>query len=328
MAVIDADPEQTAVDPGYRGFLRFCDALGFELQPYMRRIARAAFGPTRELVIVFPKGNYKTTICSLLGLHHLCPDRTPRCRIGAGVRQQAEICLKRMKGFARHDLIRDRLTITYFELRDELGGDLTVLAGAGERLHGTSPSLLIGDEVLELEGLGGDARGDGVDVVETAGLEADHHPTAAPTLDGPLGRLRRRAMAQKHVQRDGVVTESIGAICIGWNGRIADDEDPDDLRLAEAGNPAAYITVQALRKQKLALRPTAWRQFHSVARGVSARSQWLAPAPGPRVRATGRPRTPRSCSVSTSVVAGSLSALVGVSRERSARRGGSRVQGR
>ena len=30
--------------------------------------------------------------------------------------------------------------------------------------------------------------------------------TAAPSLDGRLGRLRRRAMAQKHVRREGVVT--------------------------------------------------------------------------------------------------------------------------
>jgi phage terminase large subunit-like protein len=147
MALAAPERPETRIEPGYRGFLAFCRLVGFDIEPYQRGIARAAFGDARELVVVVPKGNFKTTMCSLLGLHHLLVTPDAEVRIGAGVRRQAEICLKRMKGFARHEAIRDRLTITHFELRDELGGDLTVLAGEGERLHGDSPSLLIGDEV-------------------------------------------------------------------------------------------------------------------------------------------------------------------------------------
>jgi phage terminase large subunit-like protein len=175
--------------------------LGFEPQPYMRRIARVVHGNARAVVVILPKGNYKTTLCSLLGLHHLLVTEDAEVRIGAGVRRQAEVWLKRMKGFARHEAIRDRLTITHFELRDEQGGDLMVVAGEGERLHGDSPSLLIGDEVWK----------DAAEMLETMESSLMKRPdsklilisTAAPSLDGPLGRLRRRAMAQKDVNPEG-----------------------------------------------------------------------------------------------------------------------------
>jgi hypothetical protein len=108
-----AAPERSGarIEPGYRGFLRLCRLLGFDIEPYQRRIARAAFGDTRELVVVVPKGNFKTTMCSLIGLHHLLVTPDAEVRIGAGVRRQAEICRKRMKGFARNEAIRDRITM-------------------------------------------------------------------------------------------------------------------------------------------------------------------------------------------------------------------------
>ena len=47
--------------PGYRGFLDFCRRLDVKLAPFQRTIARAAFGPERELVAVLPRGNAKTS---------------------------------------------------------------------------------------------------------------------------------------------------------------------------------------------------------------------------------------------------------------------------
>jgi hypothetical protein len=140
MSAMAVESVRSAYNAGYRGFLGFCDLVGFELEPYMRRIARVALGPAREVVVVVPKGNFKTTLCSLLGLHHLLVTEDTEVRIGAGVRRQAEICLKRMKGFARHDAICDRITVTHFELRDERGGDLTVLSGEGRGSTATAPA--------------------------------------------------------------------------------------------------------------------------------------------------------------------------------------------
>jgi phage terminase large subunit-like protein len=86
--------------------------------------------------------------------------------------------------------------------------------------------------------------------------------TAAASLEGPLGRLRSRAMAQKDVRRDGVVTESRGDDLHWIEWGLSGDENPDDLRLVKKANPAGYITVAGLRKQKAALPPAAFAQFH------------------------------------------------------------------
>jgi hypothetical protein len=45
----------TAVRPGYRGFLAFADRVGLRLEPFQRRIARAAFGDERELLVLLPR---------------------------------------------------------------------------------------------------------------------------------------------------------------------------------------------------------------------------------------------------------------------------------
>jgi hypothetical protein len=76
--------------------------------------------------------------------------RDAEVRIVAASRRHSEIVLKRMKMFARHDLVADAITITYFELRhEELHGDLMVISAEGGNLHGDSPSLIIGDEVWQ-----------------------------------------------------------------------------------------------------------------------------------------------------------------------------------
>src|SRR5215211_3575374 len=108
MPAIAEKPAEIAIKPGYRGFLAFCEAIGEQLEPFQRRICRAAFSSARKVVAILPKGNFKTTTCALLGLHHLLTVDGAEVRIGAATRRQAEICLRRMKGFARHESIRDR----------------------------------------------------------------------------------------------------------------------------------------------------------------------------------------------------------------------------
>ena len=71
MAVIAPISPETAIRPGLNGFLGFCELIDFPLEPYMRRIARAYFGTAREVVVVLPRGNAKTTLAALIGLHHL-----------------------------------------------------------------------------------------------------------------------------------------------------------------------------------------------------------------------------------------------------------------
>src|SRR5436305_1472841 len=49
-----------------RDFIRFCDEIGFRLEPFQRKIARAALAPERELLVLLPRGNGKTTLMAAI----------------------------------------------------------------------------------------------------------------------------------------------------------------------------------------------------------------------------------------------------------------------
>ena len=59
------------VQPGYRGLAAFCDLIDEPLHPHEKRIARAYFGPAREVCAILPRGNPKTTLAAKIGVHHL-----------------------------------------------------------------------------------------------------------------------------------------------------------------------------------------------------------------------------------------------------------------
>ena len=75
--------------PTYRGFLRFCDAVGYQLAPFQKRIARAHFGAEREAVAILPRGSAKSTLAAHLATHHVLSRRNPGVYVGAGCRDQA-----------------------------------------------------------------------------------------------------------------------------------------------------------------------------------------------------------------------------------------------
>jgi hypothetical protein len=83
VATIAAKRPETAVRPGMKGFLAFCELIGFGTEPYMRRIARAYFGTAREISVVLPRGNGKTTVAALIALHHLLTVKGASIVVGA-----------------------------------------------------------------------------------------------------------------------------------------------------------------------------------------------------------------------------------------------------
>ena len=85
--------------------------------------------------------------------------------------------------------------------------------------------------------------------------------TAAAQLDSPLGRLRARALGQPATTRTGPLVESTDDIhWLEWS--LAEDGDPDDTAAVEACNPAGYLTIPDLQRQRRAVTDTAFRQFH------------------------------------------------------------------
>ena len=86
--------------------------------------------------------------------------------------------------------------------------------------------------------------------------------TAAAQLDYPLGRLRARALAQPTAKRTGSVVEARGDLhWLEWS--VPDDVELDDLAEVKRANPAPWITVADLRRQRGAVPDTAFAQFHA-----------------------------------------------------------------
>ena len=261
---------------GYDGLVKFCEALGEPLAPYMRRIARAYFGPAREVAAILPRGNGKTHLAALLGLWNLLTVPGAEIVIGAPSRRQAEIVLDRMKGFvSRNALLEDRITLRHWQLRhEETGGLLDVVSADGSLAHGFSPTLAIGDEVWAWRERSGMLEAFETGLVKRPGAKVLLISTAAARLDSPLGRMRARAMAQGDVHRRGVVTEAKGDL--HWLEWSLDDEESLTPGQVKKANPAKWITTAALRAQRDALPEPAFAQFHANRWGVGE-GQWLRP---------------------------------------------------
>src|ERR687891_2304899 len=135
-------------------FAAFADRVGLVLEPFQRRIARAAAGPEREFVALLPRGQGKTPLRAAIALHHLIPVEDAAVYCAASSREQARILYEAAAAFARR-LENDHVVVRHLELRwcDRPGEPnvftrhLRVLAADAPRLHGLTPSLAIIDEL-------------------------------------------------------------------------------------------------------------------------------------------------------------------------------------
>ena len=257
----------TTARPGLAGLLDFCELIGEPLAPFQRRIAKAYFGNAREIAAILPRGNSKTSTAALIAVHHLLSVEGAAVTIGAASRDQARIAFERMRGFAQHPAVEDHLVVRHLELRHPDGdGLLRVVPSDGPRVHGLSSTLYIADEVWSWP----DA---GLLEAMTTGLVKRHDSkllaisTAAAQLDSPLGRMRARALAQATTTRKGAVVEAAGdPHWIEWS--LPDEADLDDLRAIKRANPAPWITVADLRRQRAAVPEQAFAQIPRLPLGL------------------------------------------------------------
>ena len=259
--------------PTVRGLYRFARELGVELQPFQRTICRAAFGPEREVAAILPRGNGKTSLAALIATHHLVSVPDASVSLGAASREQAAIAFRAMVELAEHPALEGRIAIRHLALRSEEGGLLRVVSGHGERAHGQTDSLAIGDEtwswsddkLLEAFQTGLVKRPDARLILIS---------TPAGQLDSPLGRLRKRALSGQ-VERKGYMLDAV-APGLRW----VEFGVPDGVRLSaravKRANPAPWISAEALAEQRDRVTPQAWAQFHAGRWGVSE-AAWLPP---------------------------------------------------
>jgi phage terminase large subunit-like protein len=259
---------------GLRGLVELCDRIDEPLHPHEQRVAGAYFGPAREICAILPRGNAKTTLAAKIALHHLLSVPGAAVTIGAASRDQARIAFERMRGFAQHPALEGELVIRHLELRrEDTGGLLRVVPSDGPRVHGLSSTLYIGDEVWAWPADGELLTAMVTGLVKRPDSKLLAISTAAANLDTPLGRLRARALAQPTAKRTGAVVEATGDLhWLEWS--VDDDIDLDDLDAVKAANPAPWITVADLKRQKAAVPDLAFAQFHACRWGQTEGS-WL-----------------------------------------------------
>jgi phage terminase large subunit-like protein len=266
--------------PGYRGFLKFCAAVGWKPHAAHKRIARAHFDAERECIAILPRGSAKSTLAAHLAVHHVLSRAAPGVYIGAASREQARVIGGMVRALSRHQVVAPYVVWRTDALRwaDDPKGPavLNVVASSGDKAHGwPHPTLIIADELW--------AWPDGpvtlLGAMMTSMLKNGECrflgiSTAAHSLDTPLGRLRARALAQPTVSRKGPVLEATGDGLRWVEWSLDEDKDPDDMAAVAACNPLR--TVEEIRQQRPRVTDVEWLQFHCCRWGVST-ARWLPP---------------------------------------------------
>jgi hypothetical protein len=58
------------ISSGYAGFLALCERVGFPIEPFQRRIAKAAFGPEPEFLCLIGRGKGIDSLIAGLNARH------------------------------------------------------------------------------------------------------------------------------------------------------------------------------------------------------------------------------------------------------------------
>ena len=248
-------------------FTRFCRKIEFPLETFQRKIASAAFGPQRELVVLLPRGNGKTSLLAALAVHHLVMVENAACFVAASSRDQASLLHEYAAAFAAHPALEGRLVLRHLEIRNPSGGHLKVLAADAPRLHGLTPSYIVLDEAHA-------AADDAVYIaLRTAMLKRPDCrmvtiSTAGQGADTFLGKLRARALAQPQITRRGAFTDARGPTLRMLEWSVSDDADLDIRASSSGRTPPRGSRLEALRDQREALPDLAFRRYHA--------NQWTA----------------------------------------------------
>jgi phage terminase large subunit-like protein len=273
-------------------FPTFAAHVGLELEPFQVKIAAAIGGRQREVLVLLPRGNGKTTLLGALAVWHLVSTADAMVYCAAASREQARILGHASAQFARA-LNHPRLIVRHDEIRYCPTGKATewtrllkVVASDAPKLHGLTPSLAIVDE------LHAHPKGDVHEAFQTAlikrpGAKLIGISSAGAGADSPLGRLRSRALALPKVVRRRALTDARGRDLRMLEWSLLEDEDPDDLGLVKAANPASWITRRSLRAAREAVPDVSFRRYHCNQWGVGE-GMWLPP--GAWQRCVGEPR--------------------------------------
>ncbi|HKE75086.1 MAG TPA: terminase large subunit [Acidimicrobiales bacterium] len=269
-------------------FARFCTALELEqggpmtLEPFQRRILTDYFAGTRELLVLLPKKNGKTTLLAALALFHLLTTPDAECVVAAASREQAMILFDAAVGFIRRSPGLSRRLKTqggYRQIRNLAdSGRIRVLAADVDTADGVRPTLAAVDELhrhrsAELYGVFRDGLGPRNGQMVTISTAGEHEAS-------PLGRMRAAARQLEHQARKGAYlhVRSNNRAFAMHEWALDDQDDVHDMRVVKHANPARWHTLDLLqeRHDSPSTLPWQWARF-ACGLWVSSQSWWLDP---------------------------------------------------
>jgi phage terminase large subunit-like protein len=127
-------------------FAEFFAMLGYRLEPFQRKIVAEALSPRRELLVLIPRANGKSTLLAAIALWSLLRGRGSQIVVGAASREQAPILFDIAREMAQHSEVAPLVEVTRREIRTS-DGWLKVIAADGPRQYGLIVDLAIVDEL-------------------------------------------------------------------------------------------------------------------------------------------------------------------------------------
>ena len=247
-------------------FGRFCEHYcGISLEPFQRRVVAELFAH-RELLVLVPRGNGKTSLAAALALYHLLTTPQPAVYVAAAGRDQARLTFeiaRRMVG--AHPELDRHVRPRWNELRAG-EGFLRVLSSDAPRAHGLGPTLAIVDELhahrspdlyVALKTALGKRPGARLLTISTAGYD----------VESVLGKLRARALSLPGLERDGTLTAAhdpqASFAMLEW--ACPPGADLSDPAAVKAANPASFVTEGFLAEQIASpgLHPLEFARYHA-----------------------------------------------------------------
>ena len=240
----------------------------------------------QEAALLLPRKAGKSTLIAALAVYQTLRDagKEPQTIVAAASRDQAAIIFRQIKAFIASSAELSRLlTARQYQIDVAGGGFIRVVSSDGRLQHGSNPSMVIVDELWA-------HRDDGeLYTALTSGSGAREEPLAVvistPGYDREqiLGKIYQRVIETapeqafesapyfRRVARD----PANGFLLFHYGA--PDDADPDDPEVWRKANPAPWITIDYLRKQrhKPSSRLEEFRRLH-LAQWVNAGEEsWL-----------------------------------------------------
>jgi phage terminase large subunit-like protein len=262
-------------------FVAFARLCGVEIEPFQRLILLEVFDGRRELLVLIPRGNGKTTLFALVALWHLLTHKAPRVYLAAASRDQADIAFEVARDLVReHPQLRKRVKAQHRKLvRTDGAGFMRVISSDAGRQHGLMPTLALVDE------LHAHKNGDLYVALKTAmGKNPEAQlitiSTAGHDEEEALGQLRTAALEKGELEAGGerlrIARIAASNFCmLEWACTGEDDlTDPEVVKLA---NPARFVSVAFLLEQieSPGLHPVELATYHANV-WRSGIDSWLA----------------------------------------------------